>query len=384
MIEKPAYNKLSSFSCSSSDMEHDKFIHACLKQLVRKVDPSVHCLVISEPHIPTPSMLMSTVKVNVDVMLIVKAGVMITSSPESNVNWAGRVLAGPGWSLVWVRFQPDSVKLGLLGWAGHHPWRLEVNDDGADNNPKLTHNFKQPNNNNLLTNSVPKRLGWVHLDMGNSFATTARRMDHHGGWNVEDSKGVCQGFGRTSNTDNSLLVRVAVAVDSRHDSGSTDCGIEQHRRAVTEIADGQSWYMQKFHASQSTIGTKRMGELNREPFIDECKKKLGRNNWCLKSMELCSLWHPFKIDPENNRAHENLLRIKSQFPQFIIDEDDESMKELKDEWGDMIYKAVIDALLEMDDSYIYIASAKGRPHGMTKPYRLSQMGLDSYNEHKQF
>ncbi|GMI87150.1 hypothetical protein HRI_002384300 [Hibiscus trionum] len=113
---------------------------------------------------------------------------------------------------------------------------------------------------------------------------------------------------------------------------------------INFVCSNMSKYMQKFHASQSTIGIKRMGELNPEPFIDECKKKHDGDDWCLKSMELCSLWqvhimsphwHPFKTDHENNR--------------LIIDEDDESLKELKDEWGDAIYKAVTDALQEIEE-----------------------------------
>ncbi|KAK8576977.1 hypothetical protein V6N13_121975 [Hibiscus sabdariffa] len=46
------------------------------------------------------------------------------------------------------------------------------------------------------------------------------------------------------------------------------------------------------------------------------------------------------------RTFPRLLRIDDMLK---IDEDDESLKEMRDEWGDVIYKAVTDALLEIEE-----------------------------------
>ncbi|TYG51735.1 hypothetical protein ES288_D10G283800v1 [Gossypium darwinii] len=140
--------------------------------------------------------------------------------------------------------------------------------------------------------------------------------------------------------------------------------------------------------SESTIGIKRMGELNPEPFIDECKKKFAVDDWCLKSEQLFSLWqqhirnplwHPFKSihtsyldylfyysscgnDIEmRNRSSLNrnsfsfthhcckCCRTTSKHIRLIVDEDNEGLKELRNEWGETIYMAVTVALLEMEE-----------------------------------
>ncbi|KAG4127679.1 hypothetical protein ERO13_D10G230050v2 [Gossypium hirsutum] len=140
--------------------------------------------------------------------------------------------------------------------------------------------------------------------------------------------------------------------------------------------------------SESAIGIKRMGELNPEPFLDECKKKFAVNYWCLKSEQLFSLWqqhirnplwHPFKSihtsyldylfyysscgnDIETrNRSSLNrksfsfthhcckCCRTTSKHIRLIVDEDNEGLKELRNEWGETIYMAVTVALLEMEE-----------------------------------
>ncbi|KAA3481843.1 XH/XS domain-containing protein isoform 5 [Gossypium australe] len=123
--------------------------------------------------------------------------------------------------------------------------------------------------------------------------------------------------------------------------------------------------------SESTIGIKRMGELNPEPFLDECKKKFAVDDWCLKSEQLFSLWqqhirsplwHPFKrILLQNHfETHQGFYRRKPLWNdllrfgfignfqhghisnqcsftfffcvnQLIVDEDNEGLKELRNE-----------------------------------------------------
>nr|KJB73943.1 hypothetical protein B456_011G262700 [Gossypium raimondii] len=129
--------------------------------------------------------------------------------------------------------------------------------------------------------------------------------------------------------------------------------------------------------SESTIGIKRMGELNPEPFLDECKKKFAVDDWCLKSEQLFSLWqqhirnplwHPFKSIHTSyldylflNRSSLNrksfsfthhcckCCRTTSKHIRLIVDEDNEGLKELRNEWGETIYMAVTVALLEMEE-----------------------------------
>ncbi|CAJ1951393.1 unnamed protein product [Sphenostylis stenocarpa] len=93
-----------------------------------------------------------------------------------------------------------------------------------------------------------------------------------------------------------------------------------------------------------TIGLKRMGELDQKVFVTNCKKIFSPEEAGTKGVELCSLWqenvknsawHPFKVITVNDKA-EN-----------IIDEDDDQLRSLKQEWGDEIYLAVVTALKEI-------------------------------------
>ncbi|KAI3847181.1 hypothetical protein MKW92_027418 [Papaver armeniacum] len=88
-----------------------------------------------------------------------------------------------------------------------------------------------------------------------------------------------------------------------------------------------------------------MGELNAKPFRDACNQKFSPSEQETKFAELCSLWqkqiqnsewYPFENVAINNNLHE------------VIKEDDEKLKELKDEWGQEVYDAVTSALLEIN------------------------------------
>ncbi|KAK4578954.1 hypothetical protein RGQ29_028855 [Quercus rubra] len=88
-----------------------------------------------------------------------------------------------------------------------------------------------------------------------------------------------------------------------------------------------------------------MGEVNEKPFKGVCFKKFP-NDWELKSAELISLWqanvsnpmwHPFKAEFVDGKLQE------------VIDKCDSKLKELRSVWGEEVYKAVADALLELND-----------------------------------
>ncbi|XP_059643648.1 factor of DNA methylation 1-like [Cornus florida] len=94
------------------------------------------------------------------------------------------------------------------------------------------------------------------------------------------------------------------------------------------------------------FGIKRMGEIDVKPFQNTCKLKFPPEEAQIKGPEQCSLWqerlrksewHPFKIVfVEGNH-------------QEVIDDDDEMLRNLKEEWGDDIYEAVTTALKEMNE-----------------------------------
>ncbi|CAK9188251.1 unnamed protein product [Ilex paraguariensis] len=104
----------------------------------------------------------------------------------------------------------------------------------------------------------------------------------------------------------------------------------------------------KEESSPNLIGVKRMGELYNKPFHNFAKRKFSKKEADAKAMKLCSQWkvylgdprwHPFKvIVVEGGKDHKE-----------IIDEEDEKLKELKNDFGDEVYMAVIAALMEMNE-----------------------------------
>ncbi|KAL5703601.1 hypothetical protein ACHQM5_022130 [Ranunculus cassubicifolius] len=99
-------------------------------------------------------------------------------------------------------------------------------------------------------------------------------------------------------------------------------------------------------SSAVPIGVKRMGELDITPFRESCERKFSAEMAKNESAILCSLWdakirktgwHPFK-NIEINGSHK-----------AIIDEHDEELERLKEEYGDDVYNAVAKALMEINE-----------------------------------
>ncbi|XP_021769458.1 kinectin-like [Chenopodium quinoa] len=101
------------------------------------------------------------------------------------------------------------------------------------------------------------------------------------------------------------------------------------------------------------IGIKRMGEVNLKPFRDACSKRFHSGNWDAKfghweemSVELCSSWQKDISDPEWQPFKQETINGKLT---EVIDENDEKLEVLKEEWGEEAYKAVDEALVEVNE-----------------------------------
>ncbi|PON60988.1 hypothetical protein TorRG33x02_282980 [Trema orientale] len=110
-----------------------------------------------------------------------------------------------------------------------------------------------------------------------------------------------------------------------------------------ELIDG----LQDMLTNRTKLVIKRMGEVDQYPFQEMCwQKKIPGEDWQGHAAKICScwqeqvkdpLWHPFKIDSLDGITRET------------IDEEDEKLKVLRDEFGESVYKAVTNALLEMNE-----------------------------------
>ncbi|GAB2269529.1 hypothetical protein Dimus_004449 [Dionaea muscipula] len=126
--------------------------------------------------------------------------------------------------------------------------------------------------------------------------------------------------------------------------------ITKERQSNDELQEARKELIQGLSeilpSSRTNIGIKRMGEINEKGIVAACKQKFKGDEAQIKACELCSLWqenlknpelHPFKSIEIDGKTEE------------IIDEEDEKLKGLKDEWGDEIYNAVVVALKELNE-----------------------------------
>lgn len=104
--------------------------------------------------------------------------------------------------------------------------------------------------------------------------------------------------------------------------------------------------LQDMLSGRTNIGVKRMGELDTKAFYDACKERFEPEEAQIKATELCSLWqdklknsewHPIKVVAVDG-AHKE-----------VINEEDELLKNLKAEWGNSIFDAVVAAFKEMNE-----------------------------------
>ncbi|KAL7228924.1 hypothetical protein ACSBR2_007590 [Camellia fascicularis] len=96
----------------------------------------------------------------------------------------------------------------------------------------------------------------------------------------------------------------------------------------------------------TTIGIKRMGEVDQKPFQDVCLQRFSDEDWEVKSMEQSSLWQE-KVKDSSWQPFRQMT--KDGKLQEIIDEDDTKLKELRRLWGEAAYNAVVNALLELNE-----------------------------------
>ncbi|CAB4282450.1 unnamed protein product [Prunus armeniaca] len=98
-------------------------------------------------------------------------------------------------------------------------------------------------------------------------------------------------------------------------------------------------------ASRAFIGVKRMGELESKPFQTACKRRYPMDEADDQAAALCSLWESYLRDSCWKPFKSTRVAFRQQ-PKITIDEGDEKLKKLKDEFGDEVYNAATTALLE--------------------------------------
>ncbi|KAJ4884772.1 Factor of DNA methylation 5 [Raphanus sativus] len=97
---------------------------------------------------------------------------------------------------------------------------------------------------------------------------------------------------------------------------------------------------------RTNIRIKRLGELDEKPFLKACKERFKGEEAGVQYAMLCSKWqenlkdsnwHPFKRVGTEDKMKE------------VVDEEDEQLKKLREEWGEEVLEAVKTALEELNE-----------------------------------
>ncbi|CAI8601396.1 unnamed protein product [Vicia faba] len=125
--------------------------------------------------------------------------------------------------------------------------------------------------------------------------------------------------------------------------------VVKERQSNDELQDARKELIEGLNemlSGKTNVGTKRMGDLDQKVFVNACKKRFSEEEAGIKGVELCSMWqenvkntawHPFK----NVQKNDTFVAV--------VDEEDEKLRNLKQEWGDEVYSAVETALKEVNE-----------------------------------
>ncbi|KAJ8760358.1 hypothetical protein K2173_012608 [Erythroxylum novogranatense] len=124
--------------------------------------------------------------------------------------------------------------------------------------------------------------------------------------------------------------------------------IVQERKSNDELQEARKELINglKDMSSNDRIGIKRMGELNGEPFLEALKKRYHEQEAEDRASDICSLWVEYLKDPDWHPFRVKLVKGEHQ---RVLDEGDERLRNLKKEMGDEVYKAVVTALVEINE-----------------------------------
>ncbi|CAG7893938.1 unnamed protein product [Brassica rapa] len=125
--------------------------------------------------------------------------------------------------------------------------------------------------------------------------------------------------------------------------------ITKERQSTYELQEAHSELIRGFRdlsGEGSVIGVKRMGEVDEKPFLKVCEQRFNGENVGLQHAMLCSewqknindsAWYPFKLVVTGEKMKE------------VVDDEDEKLKKMSEEWGEDVKNAVTTALEELND-----------------------------------
>ncbi|KAE8735156.1 Protein INVOLVED IN DE NOVO 2 [Hibiscus syriacus] len=128
--------------------------------------------------------------------------------------------------------------------------------------------------------------------------------------------------------------------------------IVRERKSNDELQDARKELINglKEISSCSQIGLKRMGELDSRPFLEAMKRKYNEELAEERASEICSLWEVYLKDPDWHPFERIKLEGEEEYQeQEVIDDEDEKLRDLKDQMGYEVYKSVTSYIKEINE-----------------------------------
>lgn len=126
--------------------------------------------------------------------------------------------------------------------------------------------------------------------------------------------------------------------------------VVKERKTNDELQDARKElirWLARTSSSRALVGVKRLGELDGMPFVKAAKRKFSGDEASLKAVELCSQYEAYLGDPSWFPI--KVLIDEEGKAKEVLDEEDEKLKSLKDEYGDEVFGAVVTALMELNE-----------------------------------
>ncbi|TYJ37495.1 hypothetical protein E1A91_A05G379900v1 [Gossypium mustelinum] len=126
--------------------------------------------------------------------------------------------------------------------------------------------------------------------------------------------------------------------------------IVRERKSNDELQDARKELINglKEISTRSQIGVKRMGELDSKPFLEAMKRRYNEELAEERASEVCSLWEEYLKDPDWHPFKRIKLEGGEEY-QEVIDDEDEKLRDLKDQMGIEAYKSVTSAIKEINE-----------------------------------
>ncbi|CAN8233548.1 unnamed protein product [Cochlearia groenlandica] len=120
----------------------------------------------------------------------------------------------------------------------------------------------------------------------------------------------------------------------------------QSNDELQEAREALTTRLRELLSDRTNIRIKRMGEIDEKPIVKACKQRFTGEDVAVQQAILCSkwqetvndsAWHPFKfIGPKDKMKQ-------------VVDEEDEKLKNLREEWGEDVMNTVKTALEELNE-----------------------------------